>query len=257
MADLREAQRAKYEIGDFKSVTIDQALDRLVNIANVTISDKDLRRIKGLNRVRNQVAHFALLSDNNPLAIKATVAPAMEALLRFIERELAPGAPDEERRLISRTYRSVMEQVRTIEVMVRELLNSLKPAIAEADIPVVKCPECMQDTFLLEGKGRCLFCSYSPIGIVSAEAYVENVLGKSRYRAVKHGGERPVSNCHWCGEEALVHGLQATATVDAAHGCFECGYFGDYQDLERCTSCREWMSADRDGLTDVISTNCR
>lgn len=61
------ARRKDYETGDFKSVTIDQAVERLVEIAGVAISDEDRKWIKNLNRTRNQIAHFALI-ESNPLA---------------------------------------------------------------------------------------------------------------------------------------------------------------------------------------------
>ncbi|MEV7970354.1 hypothetical protein AB0O34_30855 [Sphaerisporangium sp. NPDC088356] len=249
VSDPREARRAKYEAGDFKSVSIDQALDRLVNIANVTISDDDLKRIKSLNRTRNQVAHFALIGGN-PLATRATVARAMEALLRFIEKELAPGAPDEEREIIDAAYNHVMEQIRRIEVMLRERMNSVKPEIAQADMPVVKCPGCMQDAYLFAdgASGRCLCCTYSNSGSVAADDYATYVLKENEYRTVKHGGEWVVSHCHICGDRALVDGIITNAQVEATQGCFSCGYFGDLDALERCSRCGEWTAAEQDSV---------
>ncbi|MEO3855657.1 hypothetical protein [Acrocarpospora sp. B8E8] len=255
MADPGMAKRADYEAGNFKSVSIDQALDRLTSIASVTISKKDIDRIRHLNRTRNQIAHFALIGEA-PLQTRATVVRAMESLIRFIEKELAPGAPDDEREIIDATYSSVMEQVRMIDVMVREIMNSLKPTIAEATVPVVKCPECLQDAYCFgDGKpGRCLFCSYEQSGYVAAADYAGNVLGESEYRTVKDGGEWIVSRCHICFDSALVDGIQTTAEVDATQGCFGCGYFGDLEALERCARCGEWTSANPDSM--AVCSDC-
>ncbi|TDC10720.1 hypothetical protein E1267_02975 [Nonomuraea longispora] len=224
VADPREAQRTKYEAGDFKSATIDQALDRLAGIANVAISEKDRQRITSLNRTRNQIAHFALIGDN-PLATRATVARAMEALLRFIEKELAPGAPDDERELINDTYASVMERIREIEVMVRERMKSLKPVISQAGVPVVKCPECLNEAYLFaDGEpGSCLFCAYRLAGVVAADDYASNVLGESEYATVKDGGEWIVGHCHICADRALVDGIVTTGSVKPPKDAFLVG----------------------------------
>ncbi|MGW3365711.1 hypothetical protein ACWDOR_22535 [Streptosporangium canum] len=255
VADPREARRTKYESGDFKSVPIDQALDRLVNIAGVAISDEDIKRIKSLNRTRNQIAHFALIAEN-PLATRATVARAMEALLRFIEKQLAPGASLEERKIIDATYSHVMEQIRQIEVMVRERMNSLKPIIAQADVPVVKCPECLQDAYLFSDgtAGKCLFCSYNKSGFVAAADYATNILGEDEYSTIKDGGEWIVSQCHLCADTALVDGIITTARMKATQGCFGCGYFGDRDALEQCSRCNAWTEAEPDSV--AVCSDC-
>lgn len=245
VADPREAQRTKYDTGDFKSATIDQVLDRLVKIANVAISEEDRKRIGNLNRTRNQIAHFALVGDN-PLATQATVARAMEMLIRFLEKELAPGAPANERNLIDGTFSEVMEQIREIEVLVRERMNSLKPAIDQAELPVVACPDCQNDAYVCAdgGPGRCLFCSYHFEGEVVAEDYASNILQASKYLAAKMRSEWPVSYCHECGNHALVRGIITTAKVHAEVCCFSCGYFGGHSDLDQCLHCGEWMEAE-------------
>ncbi|UBU13468.1 hypothetical protein [Nonomuraea gerenzanensis] len=241
VADPREAQRTTYDTGDFKSATIDQVVERLVKIANVAISDEDRKRIRSLNRTRNQIAHFALVGDN-PLATQATVARAMEMLLRFIEKELAPGAPDRERKLIDATFSEVMEQIREIDVLVKERMNSLKPTIDQAEVPVVACPDCQKDSYVCDGgPGRCLFCSYQFAGDVVAEDYASNILHASKYLAAKMRSEWPVSSCHECGADALVRGVLAMAKVQAEVCCFSCGYFGNYSDLDTCTNCGEVM----------------
>jgi hypothetical protein len=245
VADPREAQRSRYDTGDFKSATVEQVLDRLVKIANVAVSDEDRKRIGSLNRTRNQIAHFALIGDK-PLATQATVARAMEMLIRFIEKELAPDAPDKERKVIDATFSEVMEQIGEIEVLVKERMNSLKPAIDQAELPVIACPGCRNEAYVCAdgGPGRCLFCSYCLDGDVVAEDYAANILQASKYLADKMRSEWPVSYCHECGANALVRGVLTTARVHADLCCFSCGYFGEYSDLSRCTGCGEWMEAD-------------
>lgn len=241
VADPREAQRTKYETGDFKSATIDQVVDRLEKIANVAISEDDRKRIKNLNRTRNQIAHYALVGDN-PLATQATVARAMEMLLRFIEKELAPGAPDSERNLINGTFSEVMEQIREIDVLVKERMNSLRPAIEQAEVPVVACPECEKNAYVCDGgRGRCLFCSYHLEGEAVADDYASNILHASKYLAARMRSEWPVRNCHECGAEALVLGVLTMARVQSEVCCFSCGYFGNYVDLDTCAHCGEVM----------------
>ena len=47
-----------FERGDFKSVTLDECLDRLVKIARSPVSADDTRRFKQLAKHRNKIVHF-------------------------------------------------------------------------------------------------------------------------------------------------------------------------------------------------------
>lgn len=255
VADPGKAQRKKYESGEAASATIDQTIERLIQVAGVDISNEDHRRIKNLNKTRNKIAHFALLGEN-PLATRATVARAMEALIRFIERELAPGAPGKERKLIDSTLAHVMAQVREIDELAKERMKSLQSTISASEVPVVTCPECLQDAYHLSNgePGKCVFCSCNKAGDVVASDYASNVLGEDEYRAIKYGGEWIVHHCHICGEEALVDGVIIKFGPQASIACFACGYFGASEDVEPCARCGEWISAETDGS--AICSNC-
>jgi ssDNA-binding Zn-finger/Zn-ribbon topoisomerase 1 len=257
VADIRAARRDKYETGNFVSVGTEEAIKRLDHVANVTISIEDRERIQNLTKIRNQVAHFAHV-DRNSLATQATVARAMDALIRFIERELAPGAPDDERVTIDSALVVVIEQIRLIDMMVRERMNSLKPEVAQAEFPVVTCPECEQDAYIFRDgqNGKCLFCGYDRDGAVAAIHYAENVLNESEYTTVKDGGEWIVHYCLNCGKMASVEGIMTVASVEANYGCFACGYYAGEEELERCERCGEWTHSSQEPDSASICSNC-
>ncbi|MGS2645873.1 hypothetical protein [Streptosporangium sp. G12] len=256
-SDANKATRSGFETGVFTSVGTEQAMTRLENIANVTFPRDARDRFAKLGQIRNRVAHFTHL-DSDPLATQTVVAAAMDALIRFIEKELVPGAPNDEKRAIDATLETVMSQVREIDVLVRERMNSLKEELAAADFPVVKCPECLQDAYVFgDGEnGACLFCRYAPAGETAAGDYGWSVLNYNEYRAVKEGGERIITHCLSCGAEAMVEGIVTVGAVEAHHGCFACGFYATQDRLDRCWRCGEWTSASGESGEGVVCSNC-
>lgn len=66
-----------FERGDFKSVTLDECLDRLAKIARSPVSSDDARRFKQLAKHRNKIVHFHHELDG-PQAAQARQAVAAE-----------------------------------------------------------------------------------------------------------------------------------------------------------------------------------
>ncbi len=58
ITDIRKASIAKFEQGDFHSVTLSEAQDRLKNIVGSPIPEKTFECLKELARYRNKVMHF-------------------------------------------------------------------------------------------------------------------------------------------------------------------------------------------------------
>ena len=99
--DVNRARRSDYESGDFRSVTIATALQRLHNVGS-SITDREVSRITAVEKLRNRVAHFALHGEN-PRRTEAVVAGGLDVLLHLIDREFLPDADAAERELVEKT----------------------------------------------------------------------------------------------------------------------------------------------------------
>jgi hypothetical protein len=86
--DVDRADRRAYDTGGFRSVNITKALQRLRAVAS-SVTDEEIVRIKAVERLRNQVAHFAVPGEN-PRRTEVIIARGLDVLLHFIDREF-PG----------------------------------------------------------------------------------------------------------------------------------------------------------------------
>jgi hypothetical protein len=157
--NVNQASRIKYETGNIHSVSITTAMTRLRNVVDSQISEEEIKCISKVEKLRNSVAHFALYEEN-PRRTEATVARGLDVLLHLIDREFLPTADSAERALVERTLAFVRVQLGKIQVLIRERMNTLRPALADAPYPVLICPECGQPAYVLGGgqPGRCLYC---------------------------------------------------------------------------------------------------
>jgi hypothetical protein len=258
VSDVNRARRTEYETGDFISVTIAVALQRLRNVAGSQITDKEVSRITAVEKLRNRVAHFALHGEN-PRRTEAVVAGGLDVLLHLIDREFLPEADAAERELVEKTLDLVRVRLGTIKVLIRERMNSLKPELDGAPYPVLTCPGCSQPAYILgDGEpGRCVYCLHHPIGEAAADDYVSSVLRLSSYEIGKEGGIWPVHDCINCDTEAFVEGVlpvDATGDDGTVYACFACGYSCTDGDIERCHRCGILTSRPEDGL--AVCADC-
>ena len=206
--DVNRARRTEYEAGDFRSVTVATALQRLRNVGS-SITDMEASRITAVEKLRNRVAHFALHGEN-PRRTEAVVASGLDVLLHILDREFLPDADAAERELVEKTLGLVRVRLGTIQALIRARMNSLGPELAMAPYPVLTCPGCGQSAYVLgDGEpGRCRYCLHHPFGEVAADEYVSSVLRLSSYEIVKDGGIWPVHYCVECGANAFVAGVR-------------------------------------------------
>ncbi len=250
--DVNRARRSEYETGDFRSVTITTALQRLRNVGS-SITEREISRITAVEKLRNRVAHFALHGEN-PRRTEAVVAGGLDVLLHLIDREFLPDADTAERELVEKTLDLVRVRLGTIKALIRERMNSLGPELDRAPYPVLTCPGCSQPTYVLgDGEpGRCVYCLHHPFGEAAADEYVSSVLGMNSYVVGTDGGSWPVHDCVNCSAEAFVAGVLAVDRTDddgTVYTCFACGYSCTDGDIDQCHRCGVLTYRRGDGLT--------
>ncbi|MFF0820592.1 hypothetical protein ACFYUR_09390 [Micromonospora haikouensis] len=237
VADSNVPTKAAFESGNFRSISLGQALQRLGSVADITVDGKDVERIKDVEKLRNRAAHFSLAGET-PERVKVVVARGIDFTLRFIEKWLRPEAPIGEARLIDETLERVREAIGRIQVLVEERMKSLEAELA-SHLFVLDCPACRQGSLVLSSDqaARCLYCLYCPGGEVCAEEYSASILEISRYGHALEGVDWPIHSCLNCGVEAFVNHIYTAGQEEVGWACFACGYYVSTAEIEICFGC--------------------
>lgn len=228
--DVDQANRSKYESGDFQSVSFEQTVKRLANICSVQIGEKHLRVISELRRLRNQIRHFAVMIDA-PVAVSLTASSLLFAT-EFLAEHLAS---------LQEPLNTQLVQLRTIlgdcSEFVRERHREIQADIAKAHV-VAECPVCLQPTLVGDGgEVHCLFCRHCEDAASAAQRW-----GDRFHR-------RSVERCPICGVNACVD-TGNLAQEGQEYTCLSCGTSGEYK---RCPSCGDLHC---DNNTDDLCTPC-
>ncbi|SFD28863.1 hypothetical protein SAMN05216284_11498 [Micromonospora sediminimaris] len=249
VADANVPSKAAFKSGDFKSISLAQALQRLAAVADVVTDSKAVGRIKDVEKLRNRAAHFSL-GGETPERVRVVVARGLDFTLQFIEKELRPEAPIEEARLIDETLGRVREAIGRIQVLVQERMRSLQGSLTGFPV-VLDCPACRQASLVLPSghAAKCLYCLYNPDGEVCAEEYSASILEISRYSHAAEGVDWPIYSCLNCGAEAFVDHIYTASGEEVGWACFACGYYAPTGDIAICSGCGSPTDTMRGGLS--------
>jgi hypothetical protein len=174
VAKPEQADKAKFQRGDFQSVGLKEANDRLSKIADDGLLDEEMKCFDGLRQERNQMVHFAHASQGDG-------EEAAKEMDRIVS-DHAKGWLYLRRLLVGRWAEYFAAHVDTIQAMdrrMREQTKSLerKFLLLTDDIEAAKaggshfmhCPSCGFESFevgqpLWVGEGQCKTCEFeSPV----------------------------------------------------------------------------------------------
>ncbi len=237
VADIDRTTLGSFRAGEFRSVTASQGLARLRDVAQVRVSEEQLKRVKAVERLRNRVAHFTL-GDERPEAIAATLGRGLDFLLWFLGAQLRPATVGQQAALIDEVMESISSELGQIKTLVAARLDGLRDELAKCDCALV-CPRCEQPALVLpaDAAAHCLFCLWAPDGETAASEYVHTVLGLSQYVVVKDGCVWPIYSCFQCWAESLVDGVVVLNHPDRVWACFSCGFAGAESYVGSCSRC--------------------
>lgn len=236
------AEEDLYRRGDFKSINVWQAMDRLSEVAGVEIDEVHRSHIVNLRDQRNPLEHFRIRQSRE--AVSSAASAALGFALDFVARHL-----DEES--MSAELQGELEEIRealpALEEFVVHRLREVEERVAEGDT-VLTCPRCFQDTAIAGDGITCLFCGFA-VGIDevehAAEDWIGSVLGVDEYRAVKEGGELPLYLCPNCEQRALVdQGPSGDLHEGDRWVCFACGDRWTDREIDQCARCGEPFDPD-------------
>lgn len=234
---------AGLKAGSVITVGAIDGLKRLKSIVGLSISDSQMKDVEAIGRLRNRVAHFVLVDDDE-VATRTQLARGLDFVVWFLQEHFQPGAPDAEATLISEVLSDLVEALVGIQQFVAERLVRIQSTLDSAEL-LLRCPACSQDTLDCseEVEPRCTFCGWVSDGPGGADTYVDSVLGLSAYATIKDGGIWPIYTCPECSAQALVNGVEVKKNSRGGSPpyflCFSCGYRAAGQDLTECSRCGE------------------
>jgi len=208
--------------GRFKSVGFQEALRRCQDIADVELEEKDVRYLRHVHELRNQVLHyeFSLKIEQ----VKGVVARGLNIFNQLYTRHIKRG---------SSLSTEISGRLVEFDKYVDERMRRLEPRLKRSKRPPGRfreCPDCRQYALVVrDGIPECLFCG------ATAEARE-----LARYGEADEG---PCSNCE--------NGRLTFLLVNNDEGytvCVLCGYRESGQ-KRTCSYCGEsFWDDDPEGL---------
>ncbi|WP_326613346.1 hypothetical protein OG949_34070 [Streptomyces scopuliridis] len=230
--DPGQATRKALESGTLISCTPGEALQRLRDIANVVIGDKDSKTLTQLAQHRNALQHYGLTGPSTEApAVEARTAAVLDFLIRFLDEELLPALTAGERRAVQGEMTAIRSRLESIASFAKKRMQRLRAELDPVRAHTVRCGECWQFALVIGGpRPRCHFCWNNPS---VAYALAHHALIELNRRVVDAAftdlqtgslglGER----CDNCGCDTVMHGVM-TAAYDDEDGalvalCFFC-----------------------------------
>jgi len=155
--DISKARSIKLENGDFVSVYHEELINRLQNIAGVTLNDEPIKKLQSL---RNRFEHFEI---NIPLSqCQDIVAGALDEIINFWERYFKSVSTVEQQEM----FIQIKSIATGFEAYREQRLNKFKQAISgiveNKKGLIVLCPDCSSLSFAVfkddKRECKCFVC---------------------------------------------------------------------------------------------------
>ncbi|MGV9358156.1 serine/arginine repetitive matrix protein 1 [Streptomyces misionensis] len=200
-SDPHKATRKALDEATLSSVSTEQAVIRLRNIADVPIAEKEGRALKNLTEDRNKLQHFGLTAPAP--VIEARAGEVLDFLIRFVDEELMPRLSHEERDETEEALGQLRGGLASINTFVRERTNRIRGEVTRegSENRTIRCPECEQMALVLGD---------------TADPHGETVWATCRFCANR-----------WNPDELLE--------------CFPADGQDEPSELNTCSQCREWL----------------
>ena len=171
VAKPEQADKGKFQRGDFQSVGLKDADDRLTKVADDGLLDEELKCFDGLRRERNQMVHFAHAAQGDDEAAKNEMERIVSDHAKgwLYLRRLLAGRWSEHFTAYEDTIKTMddrmREQTKSLERKFLLLTDDIEKAKA-AGSHFMHCPSCGFDSFevgepVWVGLGKCLTCGFS------------------------------------------------------------------------------------------------
>jgi hypothetical protein len=235
-----KASESHFATGQFHSVGLEDAIDRLEEHCDVFFEDEEKQTFISLKNMRNRLQHFQIKDSQQ--AIVGVVANALGIILTFVEGQISASAEGEEDLLTE-----IKERVKEFDAFVSARRKEVERAVKElwGRTNLLNCPVCDQEEFLLpDADVKCYFCGYRASATEAAKARIDNFF--SYYP--DEDSEYPLYDCPNCENHALVgEGEELEDYV-----CYACGEKFEMGELTLCWDCGQPSDSE-----DIFGGRCR
>jgi len=228
-----KADEGKYQNGDFKSVTMDQAVKRLSDSCDITVDDEPLNTLDLIRRLRNKIRHFAVTTNREEVI--SLIAKAYSFAIDFTTTHLEPTQGD----VLEAELNGLRKLLGEFSEFVTARLEEIQDILDDQGYAWhVQCPKCAQETlYPSEEHAKCVFCGYDRDGETAAIDVVEYMHGPFRRVKEQIYIAECIEHCPECGHEACIYVEE--------HKCWICLSCGESADYHRCNYCFRLYGGER------------
>jgi len=215
---MKDANKEKFEKGDFTSVTMQEAIQRLRGIVGKEIDDKPIEKLR---QERNRIIHF-----NSPSSHHHARALLLKAH-GFVIDYVADNGVFEAGHGLEVQYEEIKRKISVQQLFVDKRLLVIGTDLDKFEI-VIKCPECWQIALpLVEDDLHCRFCRTSFDDEGFTEKYSNSFMSH-------YWGDSEIWPCPDCQDEGAVFLGEVGKIV-----CLKCK--ADLGGYRVCEDCNELM----------------
>ena len=207
VAGKAQITERQFDEGDFKSVGIEECIEKLDRICGFSLNSHQRHVIRMLRNLRNRVAHY-IDPSGDTAALKAAAAAGLNLFIEINNAEFR-----DEDTYGARTMPQIVVDIYKYDDFVKERLSSLSERLHSAVRPRThhtdECSHCLQDATVIAGDNvPCLFCGHGMTVQECAELISE---------------DGSVEKCPKCSRQAVAK--HQWKDREATYECFCCGHF--------------------------------
>jgi hypothetical protein len=217
---IEQAKKDRLISGDFVSVNYETLIQRLINIAEISLDNQLIEELNLLRKERNKIEHYHFVVT--PDVLKSRIVNILTYFIPFLKAEMLEEGlidSDDER------YTQIIEHLNEFEEYINGRMLLLQDRLESIDI-ILRCPVCYQEAveFNDETDAFCHFCNENISSFT--ESYTSNFVDTFSY--IKDGGENPLHECPDCEMETFIclDGYQ--------YICLTCGIKPTQDELTTC-----------------------
>ncbi|EDY43211.2 conserved hypothetical protein [Streptomyces sp. SPB074] len=224
---------------EFDSVSLKEAIVRLRNIVQATITPAEEAQLEALGKDRNKLQHFGLTVSATK--VEERTAKVLDFLIRFCDEQLLPYLTNEsELREAEKSLESLREGLTRVTAYGDQRMERIGNELRKEGVEnrTIECPECEKLALVIEGSrtglpteedspdtATCRFCGLSRPTDILVPMYFGGRDGAP---------ERP-NTCPTCQQQNLGTGVLLHGAHETSAFCFTC--LTPFPNLGWCSAC--------------------
>lgn len=237
-SNMNQAEKVKFDSGDFSSVDMETIIERLKTLCEINIKEKEKKDLMRLRNFRNKIEHFNF--NINKMHANKIIQKNIEIIIEIILNYYGDSEfIDDETELFNKIKILLKDSENYIETYKSAILNNIISLNLETNRTF--CPECGEEFLIIHfgsdgcsDKVKCFLCEYEDTSINATERYFDNIMNINKYSVIKAGGYFPLYTCDECGNTSLIYDENNNRVL-----CYECNCLYNFEQYAFCNICTE------------------